>query len=143
MRYAVLRTKEDRITLAEFPDCPGCQTFAEPGEDIRAAAEEALTGWIESMLEARDTVKPPSRRTPKGDILWVEVPPTLATALSLRWARERAGLTQTQLARQTGVSQQAIAKLERPDANPTVGTLTKVARALGLKLDLRFVQQEA
>lgn len=142
MRYAVLRTKEDRITLAAFPDCPGCQTFAEPGEDIRAAAEKADRMDRVHAGGAGHTVKPPSRRTPKGDILWVEVPPTLATALSLRWARERAGLTQTQLARQTGVSQQAIAKLERPDANPTVGTLTKVARALGLKLDLRFVQQE-
>ena len=34
MQYPAIITQEGKQTLAEFPDCPGCQTFADPGEDI-------------------------------------------------------------------------------------------------------------
>lgn len=52
----------------------------------------------------------------------------------LREAREAAGLTQTDLAERLGVSQQAIAQAERPNANPTVGLLAAWSRALGVEL---------
>lgn len=137
MQYAAIITTEGKNTLAELPDCPGCQTFAGPREDVAAMAAEALSGWIESMLAARDIPGQPTRkvRAPRGArVLLVEVPPLLAMRLSLVWARRAAGLTQAQLARRAGVSQQQIAKLEHPDANPTVGTLARVARALGAEL---------
>jgi predicted RNase H-like HicB family nuclease len=50
VQYSALVTKEGKQTLAEFPDCPGCQTFADPGEDIAERAEEALSGWLEAHL---------------------------------------------------------------------------------------------
>jgi transcriptional regulator with XRE-family HTH domain len=49
----------------------------------------------------------------------------------MRTARQRAGLTQEALARKVGVRQQQIAGLESPDANITLGTLLRVAEALG------------
>jgi len=52
----------------------------------------------------------------------------------LREARRDAGLTQAQVARRAGVSQGAIAQLERPGSNPTVGTLDSVLRATGRRL---------
>jgi len=54
----------------------------------------------------------------------------------LRSARERAGLTQVELARRLGVSQAAVAKLERPGANPTVDTLDRALWATGHRLTL-------
>jgi transcriptional regulator with XRE-family HTH domain len=36
------------------------------------------------------------------------------------------------------VSQQQIAKLERPGENPTIGTLAKIAKALDRSLDVGF-----
>jgi transcriptional regulator with XRE-family HTH domain len=57
----------------------------------------------------------------------------------LRGARRRAGLTQTDLARQLGKSQATIASLERPGANPTVETLDEVLRATGHRLELKAV----
>ena len=45
------------------------------------------------------------------------------TAVALVQVRELAGLTQAALAEEAGVSQAYIAKLERGDANPTVGQL--------------------
>jgi transcriptional regulator with XRE-family HTH domain len=56
--------------------------------------------------------------------------------LLIRDARRAAGLTQAALAARLGVSQAAIAKLEREGANPTVQTLDRVLRATGHRLQL-------
>ena len=58
-------------------------------------------------------------------------------------ARAEAGLTQQQLARRLGVSQAAIARLERPAANPTIATLERVLRATGRELELRLRHPES
>ena len=135
MRYPAIITKEGKATLAEFPDCPGCQTFAEPGEDIRSQAADALRGWLESELAEGRTPPVPRARLPRGGI-WVAVPPPLAVRISLKRARAAAGLTQAQLAKRVGISQPAIAALEHPDSNPTLETLEKVARALGARVEV-------
>ncbi len=57
-------------------------------------------------------------------------------AALLRDARRRAGLTQRQLALRLGISQAAIAKLERPGANPTFETLAGALWATGHRLEL-------
>ena len=142
MLYPAIITQDGKRVLAEFPDCPGCVTFAEPGQDIMALAQDALSGWLEIHLE--DGAAPPRptlrRRWPRGaTILLVPVPAKLAVALCVRWARQDAGLSQGQLARKMGVSQQQAAKLEQPEANPSVDTLAKVARALELDVDLQLV----
>lgn len=138
MRYAAIITKEGRNTLAEFPDCPGCQTFAEPGESVAEQAQDALMGWLEAHLATGEVPPRPSRRHHKGKVLWVEVPARLAVKVLLRMERAEAGLTQTQLAKRAGVSQQAIAKLEHPKANPTIETLEKVAAALQIRVEVAF-----
>ncbi len=46
------------------------------------------------------------------------------------------GLTQTALARQLGMKQPAVARIEAGDHEPTVGTLARLARALGVTLRL-------
>ena len=133
MRYPAIITKERKATLAEFPDCPGCQTFAEPGESIEVQAADALAGWLESELAEGRTPPRPGKRLPKKG-MWIEVPPLLAVRLALRRAREDASLSQAELAKRAGVSQPMIAQLEHPDSNPTIQTLQKVARALGASL---------
>jgi len=54
----------------------------------------------------------------------------------LRAARPEIDPSQAALAQQLGVSQQAVAKVEHPDANPTLDTLLRVAAALGMSLSL-------
>ncbi|MDX6718073.1 MAG: hypothetical protein QOJ63_327 [Solirubrobacteraceae bacterium] len=56
--------------------------------------------------------------------------------LLIRDARRAAGLTQAELAARLGVSQSAVAKLEREGANPTVETLDRVLRPTGHRLQL-------
>jgi transcriptional regulator with XRE-family HTH domain len=54
----------------------------------------------------------------------------------VRAARRNAGLTQTELAARLGMTQAAVARLERRGANPTVATLDRVLRAAGRRLEL-------
>ena len=137
MKYIATVTRERKYWLAEFPDAPGCQTFAESRKELEAMAEEALIGWLESTIDNARRLPRPKARVPKGGIA-VQVPANLATPMLLRWAREDAHLTQAQLAKRVGISQQQIAKLERPGENPTIGTLAKIAKALGRHVDVVF-----
>ena len=57
----------------------------------------------------------------------------LEVAAALVDAREAAGITQTALAERAGVSQAYIAKLERGDANPTIGHIGRLLACMGLK----------
>ena len=57
----------------------------------------------------------------------------------IREARRRAGLTQAQLAARLGTTQAAVARLERPGANPTLATLQEAVSAAGHRLGARLV----
>ena len=60
----------------------------------------------------------------------------MTAAVLIRTARTESGLTQVQLAARIGISQAALAKLERPGSNPTVRTLERVLRAAGRRLQM-------
>ena len=141
MYYAAYISREGKHVLAEFPDCPGCQTFADSGDDIAAAAREALEGWLEAhLIDGQVPPRPVDRPTaPRGaKVARVPVRAGLAAALQIRWARQDAGLSQKELGRLANVSQQQIAKLEDPDENPSLETLAKVGAALGLQVHIGF-----
>ena len=54
----------------------------------------------------------------------------------LRQERERANLSQEELARKAGVSQQAISMLENENRkNPRIDTVASIARVLGCTVD--------
>ena len=67
-----------------------------------------------------------------------ELPARIAIAVAQ--LREKEGITQKQLAREVGVKQQVISRLEDPEkSNMTLATLNKVALALGKHLQVAFV----
>ncbi len=59
-----------------------------------------------------------------------------SSAVLIREARTASGLTQSELASRAGLSQSAIARLERGGSNPTVATLANVIAATGHRLAL-------
>lgn len=63
--------------------------------------------------------------------------PTLAAGL-LRIARDRVGLTQTDLADLAGVSQQAISAYETGRKEPTLPTLQRLLAAAGFEMRIRL-----
>lgn len=142
MEYlAVVRRDGDAWTI-EFPDCHGCVSVADSEDDVLRNATEALDGWLEAMMQTGRVVPAPKgrKRAPSGaKIVSVRVRAPLAVAISLRWARAKRGYTQAEVARRAGVSQAQIAKLETSSENPTVATLSKVAQALGARLEAQVV----
>lgn len=147
MFYRGVVTHEGRRTLIEFPDAPGCYTFAEPRENIRQMAQEALEGWLEASLAHGEAPPVPSLDSApawKGkEVVYVPVPVPLGVRLTLRWARLGLGLSQADLAKLVGVSRQQISALESPDANLRLATLEKVATAMGMQvhIDLKSINE--
>jgi len=137
LRYHAKLEREGQDWNAIFIDAPGCATFASSRPKALAAAKEAVEGWLEAhLLDGRAPARPAASARGAEPI---EIDPQLAVAVALRWARQDAGLTQAQVASRLGVSQQQIAKLERPGANPSIATLRKVAEALGMRVHLELV----
>lgn len=54
----------------------------------------------------------------------------------IRLARKVTGLTQIELAEKSGVPQETISRLERGRSNPTLGTLERLARAIGVEINV-------
>lgn len=65
---------------------------------------------------------------------WEESPP----GYLLREAREGAGLTQAELGARLGCSQQAVARAERWDSNPTVGHMRRWGEACGASFEMHL-----
>ena len=57
-------------------------------------------------------------------------------------ARQKAGLTQKELSRRTGIAQGDISKLEHGNSNPSVRTLQRLAEGMGMTLRIEFVPDE-
>jgi UDP-N-acetylglucosamine 1-carboxyvinyltransferase len=60
----------------------------------------------------------------------------ISAASLIRQARTDAAMTQADLASRAGLSQSAIARLERGGSNPTISTLANVIAATGHRLSL-------
>ncbi len=67
--------------------------------------------------------------------------PPFVLADNVNRLRRLLGMTQEQLARRAGMRQPRIAEIERADANPTLETLARLARALGLTLPVLLEEQ--
>jgi len=66
MEYEARLIKNGRRTLISFPDCPGCQTFADRRDDIDSVAREALEGWLETHLVTGDLPPLPAVHRGRG-----------------------------------------------------------------------------
>jgi len=122
--------------IVEFPDFRHINTFGDTLDDALIAAGEALNGCIESDFERGFDFPDPSTCT-GGDVFLIPLEPNIALALELR--KSRAGRPQVEIARELGISYQAYQRLEHPGkSNPTIKTLTKIAKVLGKNLEIRL-----
>ncbi len=56
-------------------------------------------------------------------------------------ARRNTGLSQRELAEKTGIAQGDISKLENGNGNPSIRTLQRLAKGMGMKLKIEFVPE--
>ena len=66
--------------------------------------------------------------------------PEYELALSLMMAREKAGLTQAEVARRMGTTQSVVARIESAQNPPNLRTLERYARAVGRRIEVKLVK---
>lgn len=75
---------------------------------------------------------------------WHDLDPEFELLESMIKAREKAGITQTELAKRMGVKQPALSRLERGAiSKATIETLKKIAHALGARLVVKLEPKKA
>ena len=67
--------------------------------------------------------------------------PEFAVARQLIAARNRAGLSQAEVARRMGTTQSSVARLESGQRLPAMSSIRKYASAIGHRLEVRLVRQ--
>lgn len=70
-----------------------------------------------------------------------EVNAAEALANNLIKTRDFVGMTQKQLAQETGIYQSDISKIERGLANPSLSTLQRLADGMGVQLKIEFLSE--
>lgn len=80
----------------------------------------------------------PAEKSPAWKAAYAKADVEVRIAVDIAKARERAHLTQTQLAKAIGTTQSVISRIERADQNLTVATLSKIADALHRSLIVQF-----
>ncbi len=68
----------------------------------------------------------------------IQLSANYVVANALASARAKANMSQSELARVTGIDQADISRIERGLANPSVSTLERLAKGLGSKLIIKF-----
>lgn len=106
-------------------------------EVSRPASRSALQAAAPGALRRR---RPRNYEEWKALSSWGRLPSwdLPSVGFQLRRAREATGLTQVELAERLGVSQQAVARAERWESNPTYRFLESWSAALGVPLKLEI-----
>lgn len=68
--------------------------------------------------------------------------PEYTVVHAIQDTRERLNITQSELARRTGIDQGDISKLERGTRNPSLKLLKRLAHGLGMELKIYFIPIE-
>lgn len=70
---------------------------------------------------------------------YVALEPEFAIIQAMIDARKLKGITQKELSERTGIAQGDISKLENGNGNPSIKTLQRLAKAMGMSVKIEFV----
>lgn len=132
-----LNKQEDNSYIATFPDMPNVLVYADCLNEAIYKAKDALENQLVWDLEAGNALKEPECQIIDENHIRIDVDPCIATACRLFEARR--GKKASAIAELMNVEPIAYLRLEKPNSNPTLKTLAKVAKALGKNLDIRFI----
>jgi len=91
-------------------------------------------------MKARDLHAKAMREDPEYRREYEALAEEFALIAAMLDARQKAGLTQAQVAERMGVTQPVVAKIEGGRSNVSFGTLKRYAAATGCKVKVEFVQ---
>lgn len=73
---------------------------------------------------------------------YADLQPEMEVMRALMVARTSQNLTQKELSERTGIAQTEISRIERGTRNPSVRVLQKLAKGMGMYLQISFVPRE-
>jgi antitoxin HicB len=139
LKYPAIFHPEDSGFSIEFPDLPGCLSEGNNLEDALAMAEEALNGHIGCLIEMDRDVPDPSDIRGEN-IFYIPVEPEIAIPILLKKLRKLERLSQSDVARRINIAYQSYQRIENVKGfNASIKTLSRIAKALGKRLDINFV----
>ncbi len=89
----------------------------------------------------RETLEELLRTDPEFRREYEALEPEFAIIRAMLDARNDAGLSQKELSKRCGITQSDISKLENGNANPSLKTLQRLAKGMGMRLKLEFVPE--
>jgi len=124
----------------QFLDVEEAFTDGDDLEDAKKNAKEVLSGVLGYKLDKGHSIPTPSSHSlvDNKNIFWISPDPNIALAIQLRLSREKANLTLRALSDKIGISYQSVQRLEKSNCNPSLKTISKVVRALGIEVNLSF-----
>jgi transcriptional regulator with XRE-family HTH domain len=82
-------------------------------------------------------------RDPELKAEYERLGPRYEAISALIGARKRAKVSQGELAERMGVSQAVVSRLESAEHSPRLDTLAEAARAMGYRVEVRFVREQS
>ena len=120
------KNDDETLFIVEFPDLPGCQTYGETELEALNNAQEALTGYLMSIDSRKIKIPDPSELKGKN-IQYIIPEKNVSFAIWLKKTREKAGLSQKDVAEKLNIAYQTYQKFEDPEkTNPTLKTMMRL-----------------
>ena len=91
------------------------------------------------MRDDLDILKDELMKDPEFKREYETIEPEFNIIKAMIDARKQSHLTQSELAKKTGIAQADISKLENGNANPTLALLKRLAEGMDMTLKLEFV----
>jgi len=99
-----------------------------------------MTDGNQTWEQVRDELH---RDDPELREAYEDLAPAYLVARELVAARSRLRISQGEVAKRAGTTQAVVSRIERMETIPNLRTVHAIARALGCRLDLRFVPEDS
>jgi len=137
MRYSYpveIEKLEGGSLLVRFPDVPEALTEGGSMEEALHEGRDALTAALAGYVHERRDIPRPSRRTASQAL--IHLPPLVASKLALYNAMRREGISNAELARRMGVTENAVRRLVDPDHRSHIGSVEAALEVLHVHLSI-------
>jgi antitoxin HicB len=137
MRYAypvVLAPEPDGSAInVSFPSVPGALTWGDDEVEALELAQDCLVSALYGYVRDGETIPRPG---PAKGRPMIAVPPLVAAKLALYTAMRERGMSETELARQLGVTQKAAQSILHLKRRTHVAHLERALTLLGVQLEV-------
>ena len=131
--FARITQQKDKSYLVEFPELEGCFTEGKTLTKAKENASEALNGWLASCCDCNLNIPYPKQRRGKN-FYPIMVDFQISLAIVLKRKRKQKRLSQIQIAKKLGITQQTYTKLEASlKTNLSLTTLQELLKALNIE----------